>query len=439
MAWKSMFFRDLPERRPARIALAAAVFAAVVLAAWGVVAFLHPLPPRSLVMTTGPEGGAYRELGEKYRAFLAREGIEVKLLASVGNVENLKRLKDPASGVAAGFVAGGLTTAAESPEIVSLGTISYDPIWIFCRGFPEPVQLKDLRGKRVSIGPEGGGTRAVMLELLRANRMEEAITPLPLSPGAGGEALLRGEIDCACMLTASDAPIVKRLLADEGVSLVTFPRADAYVALYPYLRKLHVPMGVANLATNRPPQDVTLVGPMSSLLVRADLHPALQLLLLEAAEEIHSGPGIFRKPGQFPAAEAIDVPLAPQARHFYKSGQSFLQRHLPFWLWVVVTQLLFVLIPLVGVLYPALRIAPAAYHWAVQRRIVRLYGELRMLEDRLETHPAGEHAGGLLAELDRLEEKVNRVRVPASHANSVYTLRHHLSLVRERLRKRSTD
>ncbi|HUM02294.1 MAG TPA: TAXI family TRAP transporter solute-binding subunit [Thermoanaerobaculia bacterium] len=430
---------DLPERRPARIALAAALFAAAVLAAWGVVALLHPLPPRHLVMTTGPEGGAYRELGEKYRAFLAREGIEVKLLVSAGNVENLKRLKDPASGVAAGFAAGGLTTAAESPEIVSLGTISDDPVWIFCRGLPEPVQLADFRGKRVSIGPEGGGTRALMLELLRANGMEEAITPLPLSPGAGGEALLRGEIDCACMLTASDAPIVKRLLADESVSLVSFPRADAYVALYPYLRKLHVPMGVGNLATNRPPHDVTLVGPMSSLLVRADLHPALQLLLLEAAEEIHSGPGVFRKPGQFPAAEAVDVPLAPQARHFYRSGQSFLQRHLPFWLWVVVTQLLFILIPLVGVLYPALRIAPAAYHWAVQRRIVRLYGELRMLEDRLEIHPAGERVVDLLAALDRLEEKVSHVRVPASHANSLYTLRHHLTLVRERLRKRSSD
>ena len=71
---------------------------------------------------------------------------------------------------------------------------------------------------------------------------------------------------------------------------------------------------------------------MASLLVRHDLHPAVQYLLLQAAEDIHSGPGILRRPGQFPAAEPQDVPLSRGARNYYKSGGSFFQRHLPFWL-----------------------------------------------------------------------------------------------------------
>ena len=175
------------------------------------------LPPRTVVMTTGPEGSAYREFGEKYRAALARDGIHLKLEPSLGNVENLARLNDASSGVSVGFVASGLTTEKASPGIESLGTISYDPIWIFCRGVSDQAQFGDLRGKRLSIDPQG----SVMLDLLRAMGLEKEVTIVPLAPAAGEEALLRGDVDCACMLTVADDPIVKRLLADDRVNLMT--------------------------------------------------------------------------------------------------------------------------------------------------------------------------------------------------------------------------
>ena len=410
--------------------LPGAVAAFVVLAClvWAVFILGRPLPPRTVVMSTGPEGGAFREHGEKYRAALAKNGIDLRLLPSLGNVENLNRVRDPASGVSAGFVAGGLTTAKEAPGVVSLGTISYDPIWIFCRGLPEPVQLEDLRGKRVSIGPEGGGTRPFMLELLRANDLLDAITPLPLTPGGGGEALLRGEIDCACMLTGPEGPIVKKLLADERVSLVTFPRADAYAALYPHLRKLVVPRGVGSLAKDRPREDTNVLGAMTSLVVREDLHPAIQYLLLQAAENIHSPPGLFNRSGQFPAAEPVDVPLSPDAHTFYKSGGSFLQRHLPFWLAVLAQRALLVLVPLAGILYPLLRVFPLIRGWAIQQRLWRLYAELREVEAAIASDAVA--GGGTLEELER---KVNLVRVPRRYARRLYTLKQHVALVREQL------
>ena len=419
--------KDFIRRRPI-LSLTVASGVALGCLFWAAFILGRPLPPRTVVMTTGPEGGIYREHGERYRKALANDGIDLKLLSSAGNVENLNRLKDPTSGVAAGFVSGGLTSAEDSPDVVSLGTISYDPVWIFCRGLPEPVHLRDLRGKRMSIGPDGSGTRQVMLELLRANEMLGAITPLPLSPGGGGEALLRGEIDCACMLTASDAPIVRKLLADERVSLLTFPRADAYVALNPHLRKVTVPRGVGNLAKDRPPEDVTLIAPMASLLVRKELHPAIQFLLLEAASDIHSGPGIFRKPGQFPAAEPVDVPLSREAQAYHKSGGSFFQRHLPFWLAVIAQRLLLILLPLAGVLYPLVRLVPAAIEFSVEQRLRSIYVELRRIEARVASGDPGA-AGDLAA----LEARVARTKVPASGARSLYTLKQHLALVRERL------
>src|SRR5215471_2481473 len=401
--------------------------------AWAVFVVGHALPPRHVVMTTGPEGGAYRELGEQYRQILARFGVRLELRPSLGNVENLTRLKDKKSKVSVGFVSGGLTSEADSPGIVSLGTIAYYPLWIFCKGKGEIDRFQELRGKRVSIGPEGGGTRPLVLELLRDNQMEDAITPVALSPGPSGDALLAGEIDCACMLTTSDAPVVRKLLADERVSLVNFARADAYVARFPYLRKVVIPEGVGNLSADLPRRDITLVASTASLLVREDLHPAIQFLLLQAADEIHSPGGMLKKPEQFPAPETVDVPLSDEARPFYKSGGSFLQRHLPFWLWVFTSRLLLLLIPIVGIIYPLTQAVPALVDLIVNTRLNRIYKELRDIDDRIDQHQTSEEFTEDRERLDKLDKKVRQIRVPVRNARTLYTLRAHLSIVRERL------
>ena len=151
-------------------------------------------------MTTGPDGSAYRAFGEKYRDLLARDGVVLELRPSRGNLENLARLDDASSGVSVGFAASGLTDTKASPAIESLGTISYDPIWIFCRGLPDEAQFGDLRGRRLSLDPDAG----ILPDLLRASGLEKDVTVVPLAPAAGGEALLRGEIDCACMLVSGD-------------------------------------------------------------------------------------------------------------------------------------------------------------------------------------------------------------------------------------------
>ena len=196
-----------------------------------------------------------------------------------------------------------------------------------------------------------------------------------------------------------------------------------------------LPAGVGDMVKNRPPTDVTLVAPKASLVVREDLHPAIQYLLLEAATEIHSGPGMFRKAGQFPAPESIDLPLSSYAHQFYKAGPPFLQRHLPFWLAVLAQQLLVLLIPVLAVLYPLLRFLPALYGWAMRRRVFRLYNELKRVEDQLISLDAQENAADLVARLDRLEERASRFRLPVSFRPLLYALRLHISLVRQRLQK----
>ncbi len=422
------------------------LLAIVFVGLWAALITLRPLPPRTVTMVTGPEGGAFYEVGKRYQELLAHQGIKLQLLATGGDVENLARLRDSLIRVDVGFLQGGITSEKESPGLVSLGTVFYEPLWFFYR-VPMRDQRMDiklikgqgleyLRGWKISIGPEGSGTRALTLKLLARNGIDERLAQLlSLSHKEAGEKLLKGEIDAAFMMTGWDSPVVQRLISDENVQLASFPRSDAYVALYPFLNKLTVPAGVGDLEKNLPSKDVILFAPKVSLAVRRDLHPAIQYLLLDAAQQIHSRPGIFQKSGQFPAAESIDLPLSDNAIHFYKWGRPYLQEHFPFWFAVLMERLVILLIPALAVIYPLFRFMPALYAFEIRWRINRLYGELRSLEKEQESRSAGLSNEDLNERLEQLEMKASHFHVPLFYANLLYTLHMHIIIVRRRLNK----
>lgn len=421
-----------------RLALAAGSLVAFAAFAWWLSGIWSPTPPRSLTIATGPDGGALAVIGERYRAILARSRIELRLRHTAGSAENLALLRDAGSGVDAAFLQSGITSEAESPGVVSLGTVFYEPLWLFHRGPLASVSaLEALRGKRLAIGPVGSGTRVLALQLLAHVGVDEhTATLLPLAAADAADALAAGTVDFAAVAASWEAPAVRRLVLTPGLELVSFPRADAIVALHPYLTRLVLPAGVADLARNVPPTDVVLLAPKSSLVIRDGLHPALQYLLLDAASELHSRPGLFNRAGEFPAAESIDLPLAEGARQFYKSGRPFLQRHLPFWLASLTQRLLFLLVPLLGVVVPLFRWVPGVYVWNVRRKIFRLYVDLKLIELEAEALPADADVAPLLARLDDLDRRVEHLRVPKFHASIAYTFRHHLLLVRERIARR---
>ena len=391
------------------------------------------LPPRELVMATGAEGDANYELGIRYREILAKEGVRLRLLPTSGSMENLRHLRDPGSGVSVGFIQGGTTTRKEAPELESLGTVFYEPLWLFRRGeIGEGVQA--LRGRRLSIGSEGSGGRALVLQIIERTRLDSIIGELSgFPPQVAAEKLIAGDIDAAFIVTAWESPVVQSLLHAKGIELLNAQHADAFVAIYPFLHKLVLPAGVIDLLTNRPPSDVVLLAPKASLAVRADLHPALQYLLLNAAVQIHSQPEIFQKAGQFPAAEAIDIPLSQEAQRFYKTGRPFLQGYLPFWVATLVEKVLVVLLPLAALLFPVFKFLPQSYDWIMQLRIRRLYDEIRSIESEMEVQGTEIDRSALNAKLILIDQRANHLQLPNVYASSLYTLRSHIDLVRTRL------
>ena len=93
--------------------------------------YLNPAPPNRVVISTSDDEGDYQTYGKLYRDILKEDGITVDLRPSTGAVENLKRLTDAKSDVEVGFVQDGLGSTDDTSDLVSLGSLYYEPIWIF--------------------------------------------------------------------------------------------------------------------------------------------------------------------------------------------------------------------------------------------------------------------------------------------------------------------
>jgi TRAP-type uncharacterized transport system substrate-binding protein len=432
---------DIPNRRRARrpssliLIVTSTIFAA--LTVWLAFALLRRMPERTLAMTIYPEGSLNFELAKRYREILARSGVELHLVPSAGAVESVARLRDPKSGISIALIPGGITTKQDSPELVSLGTLFYEPLWVFSRGHLQP-RPEDRRGLRISVGQEGSSSRALALKLLRRGVIDErSATLFPFEPSESAQKLIQGEIDVAVFLDGWESPVVQQLLNTKSVKLESISRADAFVVLYPFMEKLVLPTGTVDVAEPRPPTDVLLIAPKSSLVVRKDLHPALQFLLLEAAVEIHSTPGVFHTAGQFPAPESDDFPLSPYARDFYKTGPPYLQRHLPLWLALLIEEPVIWVIPLLVILLPLFRLAPSIYNWYERRPVNKLYLELKRLEEELLFAGASGSREDYVERLNKLEERASRISVPMSFRPLVYGLRLHIDMVRQEIEKSS--
>jgi len=392
------------------------------------------LPPRTVIMATDHAGGIYGQLALRYQEIFARHGVRLELLATHGSVDNVGQLRDRQAGVGVAFVQSGVTNAVEAPELVSLGTLFYEPFWLFSRDPQANRSAMDREGLRMSLGIPGSGTYKHARELAAAVGIDLSRARVSdLDANQAGEALLKGEIDMVVMMLPLEAPVVHQLFVHDSITAYEWQRADAHVALRPYLSKLVVPRGVADLPRDRPAKDLTLVATKTSLVVRRDLHPAIQFLLLEAASEVHGAPGVFSKAGEFPAAEPIDLPLSTTAREYYRSGQPFLQRLLPFWLAALASPLM-ILVPVGGILYPLFSLGPAVIRWVVHNRIFRVYNELKFLEAELEVSASDRVTNALSDRLNRLEERADHLNVPKAYMHMLYTLKQHISLVRQRLR-----
>jgi hypothetical protein len=225
----------------------------------------------------------------------------------------------------------------------------------------------------------------------------------------------------------------RKLLGAPGVRLFDFAQADGYARRFRFLSKLEMPAGSLDLGRNLPEKTLALIAPTVEIIARADLHPALSDLLIEAAREVHGRGSLLQRPGEFPAPLEHEYRISDDATRFYTSGKGFLYRHLPFWLASLADRAAVMLVPIVVLLIPGLKLAPALYNWRIRTRLYRRYGELMAVERAMLSHAGPEQREALLKRVDDIEKSVISVKMPGSFADEVYVLRSHIHFVRNRL------
>ncbi|MBS0451460.1 MAG: C4-dicarboxylate ABC transporter substrate-binding protein [Proteobacteria bacterium] len=430
-------------RRLVSWTLLIAVLAAVL---WLAVRYISPAPPRTLVMSTGATDGAYHRFGQRYQEILRANGIRLELRPSSGGMENITRLNE--GSVSVGFVQGGTGLLATDPEALpestalrSLATVAFEPVWIFTHTLDLSKGLGALAGKRIAVGLPGSGNLYVARQLLAVYGVQDGVkgTVFVTEGGTASAQLLRErKVDALIMIAAPQAQAVHQLLHEGQMRLASLDQVEGLAQRYPYFQPITLKRGAVDPARDLPAADIHLLATTANLVVRDDLHPALDYLLLEAAKQVHSQPSLINRPSEFPNPRDTDYPLSDQADRYFKHGQPFLQNYLPFWVAIYAQRLLLWLLPLAAILVPLMRVLPGLVNWRRQSRLYRRYGELKYLEldlasrqlNELELRRANE-------QLDHIEDEIVKTKFPIEISDRVYTLRQHVDYVRAQLARQA--
>ena len=191
--------------------------------------FVKPAPPKTITIATGNPQGAYYAFGQTYREILSQYGITLNVVSTKGSVENLDLLRQVEKGVDIAFVQGGVGDPAAMPELRSLASVYYEPLWIFQHTKTPSNRLMDLKGKRIVVGQEGSGTRSLALLLLNENGIFENNTSILDWGSQKAEASLKsGDVDVAFFVASPKSQVVRRLLETEEHSLLSIERGKAY-------------------------------------------------------------------------------------------------------------------------------------------------------------------------------------------------------------------
>lgn len=410
--------------------------------------WLNPMPPKRVILATGPAQSAYDEFGKRYAKALSNRRIEVVLLPSEGSSANLQLLREGKADL--GFVQGG-SDGANTPNaqgidantdshIESLGSLFVEPIWLFYRDDAAKKAnasatlstLAELKGLRVNVGTAGSGVPNLVDKLLDINHIDPAsIKKTQLEQTPATMAFLGGELDAIVFASAPESLMVQMLLQTPGVKLMSFAQSEAYSRRLPFLSPVLLPRGVVDLAADVPAQDVRLVASTTALLTREQTHPAVVQLFSQTSQSIHGGAGWFNRARDFPNATHSEFELSKEAERNLKSGAPLLQRYLPFGMANLIERMWLALGIIVAILLPLSRIIPPMYKFRIRSRIFKWYGQLRHIEEQIAQQP--DAAAKLRTELDDLDARVGTISVPLSYADELYALRNNIALVRQKL------
>mgnify|MGYP006270258091 CR=1 FL=1 len=431
LAIKELLF----EQRWLVLVLAALVF--------GLVYYLKPFPPRNIYIAAGDQGSGYWKTAESYAYYFQENGVSLNPVETAGSIENAKLLADNKSDVRVAVIQGGALDSVDADKFYSLGSIAYEPLWIFYRtGIANPPKtLADLTHLRIGTGPTLGGTQKLFHDVMQVTGFTDKVfkEEIQASYQENLKAFNEGKLDVIVKVASYHDPEIQALVKDPDVGLMPIADAAAYQKGLPYLYALNIPTNSIDIAKGIPSHSIPLIGTTTSLIVDKDLHPDIQMLLLVATRDIQrsSQSLFFSKRGEFPAYVDPTVEASPVALHYYDYGVPPGMRYLPFWLAGFINRMWVLILSVIAFTYPLaklnLQLREIRYH--IKHR--RLYEELLGTELFLcEKTPSVSELGRISDRLKHLNREAINVRVPVGSEAEYFDLLQAIELLRAKVRER---
>ena len=395
----------------------AMIMAVVVLVAIFSLIVLIPPAPKEITLLTGTSGSSDHELGVNLAGHLEEEGLHVSLKTTSGARQKLQMLASGAENTVA-FVPVSmektLGDSTDTGQLVSLGSVSYQPLWLFYRNELQIQSIPDLRGYTVALGNKDSVVGHISRFLLDVSNVTGQIKSNSLTngnPAAIARALQNGKIDAAFAVGQPSSGNISALLSDKRIAFLSFERADAYRALNKAISKYRVPEGVFDLANNIPSRDMILLGTTTNLVTLDSLYPAIIPVLLKAASKIDMNPGGIDSAKKFPNAENVTLPLAKTAVRYYSQGEKGLSKVLPYKVTRWLNHIGFVVLPLLTIVVVLLKIISMLVK---VRASIRFNGFYKRLENIETARTSGAEPSLIHRDIDELDKACSGFSVPRS-------------------------
>ena len=391
--------------------------------------------PDTLKIAAGQPGSYFYETAEIYKKDLAKQGVKLEIIESKGAADSLTLLREGKVDIALSH--GGLTTKQESPDLVSLGSISYEPLWVFQRKGTKPIyDLSQLKGMKVATGQEGTGVEVIAKRLFTAEGVNERNTTiLHMSMKEAAERLAKGDIDAAVFMDPPENDKIRAFFSSSAVNETSLQDSEALRRRFRYLHVIKIPPSGIDLELEQPHAELLTIAPTAYLAANKKLDPALQYLLLSIIDEVHHAPTLISDENEFPSDKDVDLTLSPDAEVYYKKGKPFLQQYLPFQMASLLERLIKVLLPLLLLGYPIIAYAPTAYNWHIRNKLSKRYDSLVEIEEQLANNRSNKSAAEFDSMLADVEKKLNDEKIPSSFTNEVFILREHIELVQRKIQR----
>jgi uncharacterized protein len=401
---------------------------------------LFPPVPTTITISAGAKDGMYYAHAQRYAEAFASYGIQATVVESAGSSQNIERLREIKNPAQIGFVQGGFgqldraQASVRRANIQTIANVDVEPIWIFTRN-KDIDSLQQLQGMRVSIGRPGGGTRLVAIKLLeQVNLQPKDLIESETTGTSAVKALADGTIDAVIFVASPSAPVVVAMLNTPNVHLITFKRSAALIERIPYLEPRLIAQGMLSSNGSQPPQDMAMLTTIASVVVSEDLHPAIKRITAQIARQVHSAPGLFHKAGDFPNLRRLDFASAVEARTTLARGLPWIDANLDVvqaqWLW----RLMLIGLPLALLCWALCALVPSLMYWTLESHVNRWYGELKFIENDLETAkmPSLDYARHNV-QLRSIDTALKNFEAPPEFMKRLFMLKQHTDFVRNKL------